>query len=305
MDYSRKLLDKSNMAARAGTKVPTYDLYGEEHAERSRFWMHCETIASRSRLHRWEIKSHRHEDFFQILHIRGGTGEALFGGIVRRLTPWSVVVVPPGRAHGFRFSRDMDGLVVTFVASRLPALASANADTVFDSPRVFQLDAANPDGRYLAETLDRLGAALEPGGSPALAEAHLATALLMIRAALTANEAPQPSSDRRRLERLSALMTAHAREPWPVAFYADMLGVSPTHLNRIVSAAHGVSISGLLARHLVEEAQRLLVFTGLGVADISTSLGFSDPAYFSRFFSHHVRMTPRAYRQSEREKLAG
>lgn len=293
------------MTVRARTEVPTYDLYGEEHAERSRFWIHCETIASRSRLHQWEIKSHRHENFFQILHIRGGVGEALFDGIVRRLTPWSVVVVPPGRAHGFRFSRDMDGLVVTFVAARLPALASASTDAVFDSPRVFQRDAASSDGRYLAETLDRLGAVLAADGSPALAEAHLATALLMIRATLTANEAPETSSDRQRLERLSALMTTHAREHRPVAFYADTLGISPTHLNRIVSAARGISTSGLLARHLVEEAQRLLVFTGLGVADIATSLGFSDPAYFSRFFSHHARVTPRAYRQSEREKLAG
>jgi AraC family transcriptional activator of pobA len=285
--------------------IPTYDLYGEEHHERSRFWMHSETIASRSRLHRWEIKVHRHERFFQILYIRGGAGEALVEGRVLPLAPSSIVTMPPGHAHGFRFSRDMDGLVITFVAARLAALVNMSADPLLAEPRVVALDPRHPDRAYLGETLDRLGAALSTGGATSLAEPYLSAALLLIRGmVVTGSIVSDRSRDRHRLDRLDALVATHAREHRPISFYASELGVSPTHLNRLVAASSGRNMTALLAETLLEEARRLLVFTGLSVRDVAANLGFADAAYFSRFFSGRAGMTPRAYRLAERDRLA-
>ncbi|TXI10768.1 MAG: AraC family transcriptional regulator, partial [Rhizobium sp.] len=48
--------------------VPTYELYGENSGGNPDFWLHCETISSRSSLHHWEIRPHRHDNFFQILY---------------------------------------------------------------------------------------------------------------------------------------------------------------------------------------------------------------------------------------------
>ncbi|MGO6907892.1 AraC family transcriptional regulator, partial [Rhizobium ruizarguesonis] len=59
--------------------IPTYELYGEKTGREPDFWVHCETIRSRSSLHHWEIRPHRHESFFQILYIEGGSGDAIFG----------------------------------------------------------------------------------------------------------------------------------------------------------------------------------------------------------------------------------
>ena len=33
--------------------VPTYELYGETSGKEPDFWLHCETIPSRSSLHQW------------------------------------------------------------------------------------------------------------------------------------------------------------------------------------------------------------------------------------------------------------
>ena len=54
------------------TTVPTYSLYGVTAEERLAEQVHCESIAERSRLHAWEIKPHRHEQFFQLIFIRKG-----------------------------------------------------------------------------------------------------------------------------------------------------------------------------------------------------------------------------------------
>ena len=71
--------------------VPTYELYGEKTGERPDFWLHCETIPSRSSLYHWEIGLHRHESFFQILYIAGGSGDAVFGNAVNMIEPPMVI----------------------------------------------------------------------------------------------------------------------------------------------------------------------------------------------------------------------
>lgn len=42
----------------------------------------------------------------------------------------------------------------------------------------------------------------------------------------------------------------------------------------------------------MQEAKRLLLFTGSSANEICYQLGFKDPAYFSRFFLRYAQMTP-------------
>lgn len=51
----------------------------------------------------------------------------------------------------------------------------------------------------------------------------------------------------------------------------------------------------VLDRRLIE-ARRLLRFTIRPVEDIAFSIGFKDPAYFSRFFRLHVGRSPSGWR---------
>ena len=89
-----------------------------------------------------------------------------------------------------------------------------------------------------------------------------------------------------------------------MAFYADALGVSAAHLNRLARAETGYSVQGLIARRMTETARRDLVFTPTPVQAIAYSLGFSDPAYFNRFFRRQTGVTPGEFRQVERGRLA-
>jgi AraC family 4-hydroxyphenylacetate 3-monooxygenase operon regulatory protein len=55
----------------------------------------------------------------------------------------------------------------------------------------------------------------------------------------------------------------------------------------------------LVFERLMQEARRLLLYTGGSANEICYRLGFKDPAYFSRFFQRHAQMTPGEYRQRQ------
>jgi len=111
-------------------RVPTYALYGEHQQPLMPEALHVESIADRSRLYNWEISPHRHDLFAQLLCLRSGHGEVLFADARVPFEAPCVITVPPLEEHGFRFSRDMDGLVITVVAHRLQGLLQAAPELV-------------------------------------------------------------------------------------------------------------------------------------------------------------------------------
>ena len=102
---------------------------------------------------------------------------------------------------------------------------------------------------------------------------------------------------------VGGLIQHHFRSHKPASFYAKEIGVSPTHLNRIVRSMTGGTAHDLIAGKLIEEAKRELLFTLASVQEISFRLGFADPAYFSRFFLKHAGATPKDWRKSEKSRL--
>jgi AraC family transcriptional activator of pobA len=285
--------------------VPTYDLYGERTGHAPEFWLHCETIPSRSSLHRYEIGLHRHESFFQILYISAGSGDALFGGRRSTLTPPAIATVPPAISHGFRFSRDVDGYVFTMLASHLRLAGEAGRFVI--EPRVTALDPNDADGAFVLATLGRLAAewTARRSGRTDLMQAYLVSVLTLSARLWSRDDAGSDAGETaRRMEHLNGLIQQHFRAQKPAGFYAGELGISPTHLNRIVKAATGLTAHAYIGRKLIDEAKRDLVFTQAPAQEIGLRLGFADPAYFSRYFLRETGETPRAWRLKERARLA-
>lgn len=85
-----------------------------------------------------------------------------------------------------------------------------------------------------------------------------------------------------------------------VADYADMLHVSPDHLNRAIKSCSDKTAHEHIDEMLLMEAKAYLLYTSLTVAEIAYKLEFSDPAHFNRFFKKHCELTPADFRhQSE------
>ena len=84
-----------------------------------------------------------------------------------------------------------------------------------------------------------------------------------------------------------------------VAAYCKDLDVTERTLRRITQ--HYLSVPPLQVIHdrILLEAQRSLIYSNASISGIAESLGFDDPAYFTRFFKRHMQQTPNQFRLSK------
>ncbi len=295
--------------------IASYNLFGEFSDLPD--VVHCETIATRSVLHDWEFRPHRHARLHQLLLIAHGSGTAHLEGRSVPLGSKSLVNVPMGNVHAFNFARGTQGWVVTIAGEMLDeALAHAG-----DLRRALSR-AAVVRARKHVDVLMRMLAAEFAGRTYARAQVLrglTATLLgLAARQIVTRGEGRDHGLDAREAEhggdeatpassnaplrspllaRFEALIEARYLEHWRVVDYAQALAVTPTHLSRIARQAIGQPASRLVDDRLMREARRQLVYTNLQVATIAYALGFADPGHFSRAFSRATGASPRAFRQ--------
>src|SRR5690606_17040358 len=97
--------------------------------------------------------------------------------------------------------------------------------------------------------------------------------------------------------RYRQLVDARFREGLDVADYARLLGASVPTLTRACRAVLDAPPGEVLRARLLLEALRDLTFTSASVAAISDRLGFSDPAYFARFFKQRTGRTASEFRR--------
>lgn len=81
-----------------------------------------------------------------------------------------------------------------------------------------------------------------------------------------------------------------------VVSYAQMLGISSTHLNKICRQYSGLSAQKMIHHRLVSEIKKQLRGSR-SVKEIAYSFDFSDPSNFNRFFKKLTGATAQQYRE--------
>lgn len=120
--------------------------------------------------------------------------------------------------------------------------------------------------------------------------------LTRIRQKMEANEIETIVPNNEKLRRLELLIEEYFREQKGVGFYAENLHLSSRHLNNIIAQKTGKSISEMIQDRTLIEGKRLLLYSEKTVSEIAEELGFSDKAYFHRFFRKKTGSTPLEFR---------
>ena len=257
--------------------------------------VHCETIETRSRVHNWEFKPHRHARLHQVLLLKGGGGQAKLDIQTAELRARSLLNIPAGCVHAFTFREGTAGWVVTLSSELLDEVLHSDEGlgSILSRPAVV---CWNKRHRQLVEQI------FDEHGERGFARAHVLrslSSLLLGHVARTLQDLDYSHTDRGRASlwlRFENMLEEHFDRHWSVADYARNLSVSPTHLSRVTRQATGLAASRIIEERIIREARRHLVFTNLGISEIAYLLGYEDPAYFSRVFSRATGMSPKSFR---------
>ncbi len=292
------------MANKLATKtaVPVYQLYGEDQQWLTPDQVHCESIASRSRLHNWEIKPHRHHGLFQVLWLEDGSALLQLDDRRGQLDAGQMLLLPQHCVHGFQFSPAAKGQVITLAYPLFERLGGGISHllTSFSGPRILEL-AASSEKHLIISLLAAV--AQEYHGNAAhrrvLVESLLTALLVCVlrhSAGNLAGNADEPVRARQHLVQFGELIEADFTSQHPLQYYAQKIGISSAHLNAVCRQLAQRSALDLIHERITLEARRNLVYTSMTVQAISNALGFSDPAYFTRFFKRQTGLSPKAFR---------
>ncbi|MFJ4014095.1 AraC family transcriptional regulator [Streptomyces sp. NPDC090026] len=245
---------------------------------------------------------HRHT-FWEIVHVTAGRGAHVVDLARWELEPPHLCVIAPGQVHHWEGARGLDGSVVLFTE-----------DFLLDHPGDRDLLLRLSQGPWLG-----LGPAAHEGTARLLQELsgeYLRAAegfdsvlrallhVLVVRAARMPRRpvraAPAPPGRAAAVaEEFARLIGGPEPEPgsWSVGDCARRIGVTPGYLTEAVKAATGRTPGQLVRAARTHEAKRLLVRTDLTVRQVAGRVGFTDPAYFCRFFRRETGLSPGDFRR--------
>lgn len=286
-------------------EIPQFTLYGEVTPINPAEFLHIELIETRSRLYDWHIASHTHSGLFQVLFLLGGQVRAQIDSATWNCVGPTAITIHPSVVHGFEFSQEAHGFVLTIDQSVLFGAQAGMQDDIFSvlflEPLAIDLASA-PEVRQRIESL--LGYLMTEFSSPldghALMLDWLARSVLLLLLRQHTDHRSANLTGRDSFEtfsRFRALVEAHYYEQWSVAQYANQLHIAEIRLNRLCLKLGGKSAFDMTQQRLMLEARRKLTYVPASISSIAYELGFQDPAYFSRAFKRETGMTPKQFRQ--------
>jgi AraC family transcriptional regulator, transcriptional activator of pobA len=286
----------------AKEKIPVYDIcnLGEEGqddflADRFSSYLHKHF----DHLH----FPHKHAFYHLVLFTEGG-GEHTIDFSRFTIQPGQLYFMAPGQVHGWAFEGKMEGYIVNFTEAflkpflqnpayldRFAFFSGASEECVHQlPPAVYEqvcglfeqiLQHANEQRQY-ADLLRVL----------------LLQLFLVVDDAVAGKEGNAvPQQKLVLLKGFRKLIDTHYRALRLPKEYADLLYVTPNHLNALSQDLVGKTAGELIRDRILLESKRLLANAQMTVTEVAYDLNFQDNSYFNRFFKKYTGQTPDEFRK--------
>lgn len=262
-----------------------------------------------SKIHKHLHYPHRH-NFYHLLLFTEGSGMHSIDFLNFPVKPYQIYFMVPGQVHSWNFEEPADGFVVNFSNSffqpfllrpdyleTFPFFSGEAADSVFEIPERLRPQIIDLFNEILNESegTERLNSDL--------IRVQLVHIFILI-ARLASDKVKNISSayNYTLLKNFKQLIEKNFLSLKLPKEYAELLYITPNHLNALCNDLLGISAGELIRNRIILEAKRLLVNLNLTISEISLQLNFNDNSYFTKFFKKYTGVTPEEFRKKSLNK---
>lgn len=282
-------------------KIPVYGIREFSEGDKAPYF-YSSNLRTHLEKHHFVNAPHKHSTYISVLFTKG-TGEHLIDFEKHSVKPGAVFLLNPGQIHSWKLSKETDGYV--FIHTK------EFYDTIFvnrkvedfpffylqkNYPVIYLTDAEckrirNLFGMVNEEFADNAPYRMEKLGS--------LTDLLYLE--LTRIYKPKEKKLSRgtpnylKVKNLQRLIDEHFKTLKSPNEYADLMNISPRHLNRICRETLSKTSGDLIFDRIILEAKRMLVHSDISIAQLAGQLGYEDTSYFIRLFKKRTGTSPKAF----------
>lgn len=99
------------------------------------------------------------------------------------------------------------------------------------------------------------------------------------------------------------ILVIHCKKQHSVKFYADVLFVTPGHLNKIVKQVTGKTVKNLIDKAIINEIKEDLENSQSTITSIADDFEFSSLSKLSAFFKRHTSISASQYRSNTMKRF--
>ncbi|MCF0074929.1 helix-turn-helix transcriptional regulator [Dyadobacter sp. CY261] len=247
--------------------------------------------------------AHRH-NFYHLVFFLKGIGTHTIDFTTFNVFPNQIYFMVPGQVHSWSFQGDVDGYVVNFTESLFESfLLKGGYLENFSFFNGIAIDGViNLPGdlaREIETIFKKMLSKPQRGifGLDMIRVLLLEMFMLIEQNTLFHKSQSIPHYNYTLLRNYQKLIEKNYLTLRLPKEYADLLFITPNHLNALCKAHLGIQAGELIRNRIILEARRLLVNLTLSVSQVGYSLNFNDNSYFTKFFRKHTGMTPEEFRR--------
>ncbi len=286
--------------------MPTYSICNLLGADRCMTEIVVTRLRSFIENHRDIQFPHRH-DFYQIVLFTRGGGRHSIDFQQFDVAPHQVYYMAPGQIHTWDFDENADGYLVNFNESFFTSFCH-NPHFVRDFPLFSSISGSSVNtldmsccGEVEATFAQMLEEFDKKDADFKMDILRGMLSIILVRLSRVVPRSFNEGVSKHNLvlmRQFEILIEQHFRDKRLPKEYAELMFVTPNHLNALTNSVVGKSAGELIRDRILLEAKRLLVNSDLMISQIAETLNFEDNAYFTRFFKKYLGVTPEAFRSA-------
>jgi AraC-like DNA-binding protein len=247
---------------------------------------------------------HRHS-FYHLVIFTRGKGSHSIDFTTFDIKPYQVYFMIPGQVHSWHFEGNMEGFIINFsdnffksflqnphYMDRFPFFSGISEEGVCQLPVDLHREIAQ-----LLESILRYSGHDWKSHTDMVRVQLLQLFLLIDNSLAASSNRTIPQQKLILLRGFRRLIDTHYRSIRLPKEYADLLYVTPNHLNALCQDLMGKTAGEMIRDRVLLEAKRLLTNARMTVTEIAYDLNFQDNSYFNRFFKKYTGITPDEFRK--------